>query len=62
MQKHGVNYWETYSPVVNWFSICLSLILALLYSWHTRQIDFVLTFPQADVECDLFMHLPGVLQ
>jgi hypothetical protein len=21
MQKHGVNYWETYSPVVNWFSI-----------------------------------------
>jgi hypothetical protein len=22
-QKHGVNYWETYSPVVNWFSIRL---------------------------------------
>jgi hypothetical protein len=35
MQKHGVNYWETYSPVVNWFSICLCLILTLLFSWHT---------------------------
>ena len=58
MQKHGVNYWETYSPVVNWFSIRLCLILALLFSWHTCQIDFVLAFPQADVECDLFMHLP----
>jgi hypothetical protein len=58
MQKHGVNYWETYSPVVNWFSIRLCLIFALLFCWSTRQIDFVLAFPQADVECDLFMQLP----
>jgi hypothetical protein len=58
MQNYGVNYWETYSPVVNWFLICLSLILALLFSWHARQIDFVLAFPQANVECDLYMHLP----
>ena len=20
-QEHGVNFWETYSPIVNWFSI-----------------------------------------
>jgi hypothetical protein len=58
MQKHGVNYWETYSPVVNWFSIRLCLTLALLFQWKTRQIDFVLAFPQAEVECDLYMHLP----
>jgi hypothetical protein len=58
MQKHGVNYWETYSPVVNWFSIRLCLTLALLFLWKTRQIDFVLAFPQAEVECDLYMHLP----
>jgi hypothetical protein len=57
-QKHGVKYWETYSPVVNWFSIRLCLILSLLLKWKTRQIDFVLAFPQADVECDLFMQLP----
>ena len=58
MQKHGINYWETYSPVVNWFSIRLCLILTLLFKWQTRQIDFVLAFLQADVECDLFMQLP----
>jgi hypothetical protein len=58
MQKHGVNYWETYSPVVNWFSIRLCLILTLLFNWKTRQIDFTLAFPQADVECDMFMHFP----
>jgi hypothetical protein len=35
MQKHGVNYWETYSPVVNWFSIHLGLVLALLFQCKT---------------------------
>jgi hypothetical protein len=57
-QTHGVNYWETFSPVVNWFSIRLCMIFALIFDWYTRQIDFVLAFPQADVECDLFMELP----
>ena len=58
MQTYGTNYWETYSPVVNWFLICLCLILTLLLSWTTRAIDFFLAFPQANVECDLFMQLP----
>jgi hypothetical protein len=53
-----VNYWETYSPVVKWFSIRLCLTFSLIFNWYTRQIDFVLAFPQADLECDLFMELP----
>jgi hypothetical protein len=54
-QTHGVNYWETHSPVVNWYSIRLCLTLVLLHGWKTRQLDFVLAFPQADVECDIFI-------
>jgi hypothetical protein len=57
-QTYVVNYWETFSPVVNWFSIRLTLVLSLIYQWKTRQIDFVLAFPQADVECELDMELP----
>jgi hypothetical protein len=57
-QTYGVNYWETFSPFVNWFSIRLCMTFALIFDWYTRQIDFVLAFPQADVECDLFMKLP----
>jgi hypothetical protein len=57
-QEHGVNFWETYSPVVNWFSIRLYLVISLLNNWHTRQIDFVLAFPQAKVECDIYMEIP----
>jgi hypothetical protein len=30
-QTYGVNYWETFSPVVNWFSIRLTLVLSLIY-------------------------------
>jgi hypothetical protein len=57
-QEHGVNFWETYSPVVNWFLIRLFLVISILNNWHTRQIDFALAFPQADVECDIFMAIP----
>jgi Reverse transcriptase (RNA-dependent DNA polymerase) len=57
-QQHGVNYWETFAPVVTWAAIRLLLVLALLHSWFTLQIDFVLAYPQAPVECELFMQIP----
>ena len=57
-QTKGVNFWETYAPVVNWFSIRLLLAQAVMQDWHTRQIDFVLAYPQADIETELFMKLP----
>jgi Reverse transcriptase (RNA-dependent DNA polymerase) len=57
-QQHGVNYWETFAPVVTWAAIRLMLVLALLHSWFTLQIDFVLAYPQAPVECELYMRIP----
>ena len=57
-QEHGVHYWETYAPVVNWFSIRLLLSQALMHNWYTKQVDFVLAFPQAEPECKMYMHLP----
>ncbi len=57
-QIHGVNYWDTYSPVVRWSLIRLVLVLSLQRGWHTRQLDFVLAYPQAPVECDMYMEIP----
>ena len=57
-QEKGVHFWETYSPVVKWFSIRFFLLLALLKGWRTRQIDFVLAYPQAPVETPLYMKVP----
>jgi Reverse transcriptase (RNA-dependent DNA polymerase) len=58
-QEHGVNYWETYAPVIAWDTIRLFLVLAILNKWHTRQIDFVLAYPQADIECPIYMDIPS---
>jgi hypothetical protein len=55
---HGIHYWETFSPVVTWIVIRLVLILSLLLGWHTRQIDFVLAYPQAPAEAPTYMKIP----
>lgn len=57
-QEHGVNYWQTHSPVVGWSTIRLFLNLMILNGWTSRQVDFVLAFPQAEIECDIFMEVP----
>jgi hypothetical protein len=57
-QVYGVNFWETFAPVVTWASIRLVLILSILHGWKTRQIDFVLAYPQADVETEMYMNVP----
>ena len=57
-QTHGINYWETYAAALKWSSIRFFLTQAIMNGWHTRQIDFVLAYPQADVECDLYLEIP----
>ena len=53
MQQWGVDYWETYAPVVNWLSVRTLLALSILHGYHSRSIDFVLAFPQADLDLSL---------
>ena len=57
-QEKGVHYDETYSPVVAWFAIRFFLTLAIINGWHSRQLDFVLAYPQADIEKVLYMDIP----
>ena len=44
-QTKGINFWEWYAAALN-------------YRWHTRQLDFVLAYPQADVDCNLYLEIP----
>jgi hypothetical protein len=57
-QTQGVTYTDTYSPVVNWFTLRCFIVLALINNWKTRQVDFVLAFPQAELDANVFMELP----
>ena len=54
-QKHGVNYWETYAPVVNWTTVHLTLILSILHGFKSRQVDFVQAFTQAPLDCPSYL-------
>ena len=57
MQQYGVNYWETYSPTVNWISVHFIMIFAQVLKLDTQAIDFVLLLPQAKLEVPVYMEL-----
>jgi len=54
----GKDYDLTYAPVATWNAIRLLLTMVLAHKWHTIQLDYVLAFPQAPIEKELFMKLP----
>jgi Reverse transcriptase (RNA-dependent DNA polymerase) len=58
-QIKDFNYWETYAPVASWSSIRVVMNMAASHGWVTRQLDFVLAFPQAPVESDIYMEIPA---
>jgi hypothetical protein len=57
-----MNYYETYAPVVTWFSIRLLIVIGILHGWALRQCDFIMAYPQAPIECDMYMELPQGIQ
>jgi len=38
-REKGIHYWEAYSPMVQWGTIILAIILALIYGWNSSQMD-----------------------
>jgi hypothetical protein len=61
-QVFGMNYFETYAPVVTWFAIRLVIIMGIIFNWALCQVDFVMAYPQAPIEMDIYMELPQGIQ
>jgi hypothetical protein len=57
-----VNYLETYAPVVTWFAIRLMIIFGIIFCWALQQEDFVMAYPQAPIEMEIYMELPQGIQ
>jgi hypothetical protein len=57
MQQWGENACETYSSIVNMISMKLLLVIAKIYGLESKLIDFVLAFPQAGLDEDIWMDL-----
>ena len=58
-QVEGVDYFETYAPVVSWSTVRLLLCLSLSQGWKTRQVDFANAFVQAEIKEDVYVTLPA---
>lgn len=59
-QTYGVDYKETYAPVVSWTSVRVMMIMSIIFDMKSRQVDYVQAFPQATLGPDehIFMEIP----
>jgi hypothetical protein len=44
-QVFGMNYFETYAPVVTWFAIRLTIVIGIIFTWALCQVDFIMAYP-----------------
>lgn len=51
-QIEGVDYFDTFAPVVNWNTVRLLLILSVLLELKTKQIDYTAAFVHAPINTD----------
>ena len=58
----GIDYWDTYYPVVAWSTVRLMIFMALLMYWCMQSIYFVLASPQASILAYIYTSYPRVIR
>ena len=58
LQREGVDYFDTYAPVVQWSTVRLLLTLILKNGWVTKQVDYTNAFAQATLKETVFIEPP----
>ena len=60
-QKWGVDFTESYAPVVSWTTVRILFILSKVLGLESRQVDYVQAFPQATLSEgeDVYMSIPA---
>ena len=57
-QVEGIDYDESFAPVVSWGTVRLFLCLSAKMGWATRQVDFSNAFVQAYLTEEVYMRFP----
>ena len=57
-QTFGIDYEETFAPVVKYQSIRILLALATVNNWEVHQMDFVTAFLNASLDEEIYMEQP----
>ena len=53
---------DTYSPVVQWSTVRLLLIISIILDLETKQVDFTLAFVQAKAEPGTYIEMPRMFE
>jgi Reverse transcriptase (RNA-dependent DNA polymerase) len=61
-QIEGVDYFETYAPVVSWTTIRLLLVLSVIADLKTVQVDYTSAFVQADIQEEVYISMPRMFE
>ena len=56
-QIEGIGYFETYSPVVSWSTVCLIFTIALILNLQCVQVDYTAAFPQAPLTDNVYVEM-----
>ena len=59
MQLEGVYFHNTFSPIVNWFTSRLLIMMAEMPGWESKQIDYNIAISQSRIDSDVYLHLPA---
>ena len=57
-QQQGIDYFETFAPVVMWLTVRLLLIMSILMKLETKQIDYTAAFIHAPIDCVVYVEMP----
>ena len=57
-QIEGVDFFDTYAPVVSWTTVRIMMILSIILDLKTKQVDYVSAFCQAPIDTEVFVAPP----
>jgi transposase InsO family protein len=61
-QKAGIDYTETFSPVVRYDTLRILIALTTLYDWEIDHVDAVVAFLQGNIDEEIYMECPDGLE
>lgn len=61
-QREGIDYTETFSPVVRYDTLRVLIALATLYNWEIDHVDAVVAFLQGNIDEEIYMECPEGLE
>jgi Reverse transcriptase (RNA-dependent DNA polymerase) len=62
LQIEGIDFFETYAPVVQWSTICMLLVSILTEGWTTQQVDYTNAFTHAEINEEIYVEYPKLFE